>query len=190
MWKTHARHLPLLCPAPHSSFIPAPSSFVVRLTLPSARLPIAGIPPVQQKRYAKLFIRIAPQGELKGAGQAPRGVQQFKKICLCVCLCVCVSLSVCVRAWVSATRTSRKKEPSQAKPCRAEPGSAHVNLLWLLLLLSKRKLELCHQCVSDSFYSWLIWIITDRERQKTRSDYGDPAISWKVPKSKQNNRLC
>lgn len=126
MWKTHARHLPLLCPAPHSSFIPAPSSFVVRLTLPSARLPIAGIPPVQQKRYAKLFIRIAPQGELKGAGQAPRGVQQFKKICLCVC----VSLSVCVRAWVSATRTSRKKEPSQAKPYRAESSRAQLMLIF------------------------------------------------------------
>lgn len=56
---------------------------------------LAGIPPVQHKRYAKLFIRIAPQGELKGAGQA-RGVQQFKKICetVCVSLCMCVCVSV------------------------------------------------------------------------------------------------
>lgn len=128
MWKTHARHLPLLCPAPHSSFIPAPSSFVVRLTLPSARLPIAGIPPVQQKRYAKLFIRIAPQGELKGAGQAPRGVQQFKKICLCV-FCVCVWVCPCVseREWAPQGLVERR---SQAKPSHAEPSRAQLMLIF------------------------------------------------------------
>lgn len=152
MWKTHARHLPLLCP----SCAPIPSSLLRPSSpcCPSLLLySLAGIPPVQHKRYAKLFIRIAPQGELKGAGQA-RGVQQFKKICETVCVSLYVCVAVLAIVWVR-TRT-RKNEPS-----RVEPGSAHVNLLWLLLL-SKRKLELCHQCVSDSFYSWLIWIITER----------------------------
>lgn len=171
MWKTHARHLPLLCPLRSCRALsPSPFSLLRPSSpcCPSLLLcSLAGIPPVQHKRYAKLFIRIAPQGELKGAGQA-RGVQQFKKICETVCVCVCVSVAVRARVWVR-TRT-RKNEPS-----RAEPGSAHVNLLWLLLL-SKRKLELCHQCVSDSFYSWLIWIITERH-VATRGGRGDERAS-------------
>lgn len=72
------------------SLLPTPS-FVTLLPLVATLLPSRRMPPVQHKRYAKLFIRIAPQGELKGAGQA-RGVQQFKKICETVC----VSLYVCL----------------------------------------------------------------------------------------------
>lgn len=126
MWKTHARHLPLLCPASLlPSLIPAPSSFVVRLTPLRYPLPTAGIPPVQQKRYAKLFIRIAPQGELKGAGQAPRGVQQFKKICLCVCVWACPCVSE--REWAPQGLVERR---SQAKPCQAMPSLAQLMLIF------------------------------------------------------------
>lgn len=124
MWKTHARHLPLLCPLRSCRALsPSPFSLLRPSSpcCPSLLLcSLAGIPPVQHKRYAKLFIRIAPQGELKGAGQA-RGVQQFKKICetLCVYLyvCRCVWVWQCVPECECAQGLERT---SQAVPSRAQ----------------------------------------------------------------------
>lgn len=124
MWKTHARHLPLLCPLRSCRALsPSPFSLLRPSSpcCPSLLLcSLAGIPPVQHKRYAKLFIRIAPQGELKGAGQA-RGVQQFKKICETVC----VSLYVCLCVWVwqcvpECECAQGLERTSQAVPSRAQ----------------------------------------------------------------------
>lgn len=101
-----------LLQGPIPSFLLRPSSPWCPLLLLCS---LAGLPPVQHKRYAKLFIRIAPQGELKGAGQA-RGVQQFKKICETVC----VSLYVCVCECQSVQCAQGLERTSQAVPSRAQ----------------------------------------------------------------------